>query len=110
VNALRLLPPNASAFGKRQSLKRVNIAAGHHLRTKMHKIVALAFLLFQIIAVIIPNCLWAEDAESDGMIMIEIVEDPSFFEMYHTHIYILLIVIFLGVYFWRRYQQGKHTQ
>lgn len=46
-------------------------------------------------------------AEDDGMIMIEIVEDPSFFELYEIQLYFVVISAFLGIFFWRRYKQKK---
>lgn len=64
------------------------------------------FFLYQIILGLTQVC-FAEEIEESGMIMIEIVEDPGFFEQFGSYIYTLIIIATLGYFFWRRYQQGR---
>jgi len=49
------------------------------------------------------------EAGASGMITIEIVEDPGFFELYGTYVYLGIIALFLAAFFWRRVKQGRKS-
>lgn len=49
------------------------------------------------------------EAGASGMITIEIVENPGFFELYGTYVYLGVIALFLAAFFWRRAKQGRKS-
>ncbi|MBN1594609.1 hypothetical protein JW933_01655 [candidate division FCPU426 bacterium] len=63
--------------------------------------------VFAFLLIMIPGISRAEESSAAGMITIEIVEDPTFFELYGNYIYMGVIILFLALFFWRRYQQGR---